>query len=406
MFFKINKRVWINFFIFVILTITIVFMFSDDHVTEIHNKINSEKKEERVTVSYNITTTSSTSTVTSTSTTTNSAISNSTSPTTPSTISSTPGDDIHCYRETSIGSLPDISEISPRPGKSIFFHETSCKSFKKGKITINSRQACAVESAARLNPNLDIYVLYSSPGLIKSEGDESDKFLNVLQSYKNVKIMHLDYEQYTKGTPVEELYSSGKIEKSMYVVSHASDVLRFLSLWKYGGYYFDLDVVHLKPIQDLPLSFAGIEAEVDLGSAALSFSPDGIGHELAEQCLEDLRECFDGNAWATNGPGVITRVLKKHCNVTQPTDWLDRKCEGVTIYPASTFFAIPYQSNEYFFDKNSLSLVKNETKDSYIFHAWNKLTVGRKISVKTNVPYLYFARKYCTKVVAACNEYF
>ncbi|XP_028141312.2 lactosylceramide 4-alpha-galactosyltransferase [Diabrotica virgifera virgifera] len=397
MFIKINKRAWINLFIFVILSVTIIFMFSDDHVTEISIKTNSEIKEKHAIISYTINNTTKT-TATSTSTTTNTA--------TATSISTTPSADIHCYRETSLASLPDISEISPRPGKSIFFHETSCKSFNKGKITINSRQACAVESAARLNPDLDIYVLYSSPGLIKSEGDESDKFLNALQSYKNVKIMHLDYGKYTKGTPVEELYSSGKIEKSQYVVSHASDVLRFLSLWKYGGYYFDLDVVHLKPIQDLPLSFAGVEADVDLGSAALSFSPDGIGHELAEQCLEDLRQSFDGNAWATNGPGVITRVLKKHCNVTQASDWVDKKCVGVTIYPASTFFAIPYQSNELFFDKNFLPLVKDQTKDSYIFHAWNKLSEGHKISVKTDVPYLYFARRYCTKVVAACNQYF
>uniref|UniRef100_A0A6P7FXW3 Alpha-1,4-N-acetylglucosaminyltransferase-like n=1 Tax=Diabrotica virgifera virgifera TaxID=50390 RepID=A0A6P7FXW3_DIAVI len=288
----------------------------------------------------------------------------------------------------------------------MFFHETSCKSFNKGKITINSRQACAVESAARLNPDLDIYVLYSSPGLIKSEGDESDKFLSVLQSYKNVKIMHLDYGKYTKGTPMEELYSSGKIENSQYAVSHASDVLRFLSLRKYGGYYFNLDVLHLKPIQDLPLSFAGVQGDMDLGSAALSFAPDGIGHELAGQCLEDLRQSFNGNDWATNGPGVITRVLMKHCNVIQPEDWIDKKCEGVTIYPASTFFATPFPSHGLFFDEHSLSLVENETRDSYIFHAWNKLSVGCKISVNTSVPYLNFAREYCTKVVINIFDFF
>lgn len=133
--------------------------------------------------------------------------------------------DIQCYRKNR-ESLKDISQISPRKGKSIFFHETSCKSYEKGKLLISSRQACAVESAAKMNPNLDVYLLYSSPGLLKFEGDESDKFLEVLLEYKNVKIMHLDYGKYTKGTLVEDLYTSGKLEQSHFVVSHASDVLR------------------------------------------------------------------------------------------------------------------------------------------------------------------------------------
>lgn len=124
--------------------------------------------------------------------------------------------------------MPEISTVDVRRGKSIFFHETSCNSYINGKIVIASREACAVESAALLNPNLDVYLLFTSPGVIKFDGSESDRFLKALMSYQNVKIHHLNYETYTKGTPLEDLYEDGTIEASQYAMSHASDVLRYL----------------------------------------------------------------------------------------------------------------------------------------------------------------------------------
>lgn len=134
-------------------------------------------------------------------------------------------DSIKCYRYTG-ETIPDISTVDIRKGKSIFFHETSCNSYINGKIVISAREACAVESAAILNPNLDVYLLFTSPGIFKFEDTESDRFLQALQSYKNVKIHHLNYEKYTEGTPLEDLYKNGVIEASQYAMSHASDVLR------------------------------------------------------------------------------------------------------------------------------------------------------------------------------------
>lgn len=44
-----------------------------------------------------------------------------------------PEESIGCYRLYA-ESLPDISDVNPRKGKSIFFHETSCSSFSAGKV--------------------------------------------------------------------------------------------------------------------------------------------------------------------------------------------------------------------------------------------------------------------------------
>ncbi|CAG9830874.1 unnamed protein product [Diabrotica balteata] len=313
---------------------------------------------------------------------------------------------IQCYRIKTEKTLPSIENFNPQRGKSIFFHETSCRSFYRGKIWISSRQACAVESVAKLNPNMEVYLLYTSPMDFKFEGDESDRFLKVLLSYPNVKILHLDYENYTRESPVEDLYRSGKIESSRHVVAHASDVLRYLTLWKYGGLYMDLDVIALKPVDDLKDNYAGIESSSVVASGVLNFDAAGEGHKLVERCLMDLKENFDGQMWSKNGPGVITRLLESLCKANRTEDMLNNDCEGFTPYPSHTFYPVPWQKWKMYFEEESFGAVMNMTQNSFAIHAWNKLSEETKIPLTSNVPYLYFAKKFCPKVVDACDEVF
>lgn len=314
-------------------------------------------------------------------------------------------DSIACYRLHD-KSLPEITETEPRKGKSIFFHETSCNSYIEGKITIFPRQACAVESAALLNPGYDVYLLFTSPGIIKYEDTQSDRIINALSSYKNVNIRHLDYENYTKDTPVENLYRDGKVEASLYARSHASDVLRYLSLWKYGGIYLDLDVIVIKPLQDLPPNYAGSESENNVAAGVINFSPDGRGHGFAQKCLEDLHRNFRGKDWGYNGPGVITRLLKNLCGAKKAKDMLKKDCKGFKVYPPEVFYPVEWWNWKMYFDSKYNKKMLNITRNSYVIHVWNKHSVNTKIKINSEVPYSIFAKKYCPKVFAECDEYF
>ncbi|XP_028138156.1 lactosylceramide 4-alpha-galactosyltransferase-like [Diabrotica virgifera virgifera] len=324
---------------------------------------------------------------------------------TPTTTKASKKTPIYCYRENG-ESLPDISDFKPRPGKSIFFHETSCHSFDHGKIVINSRQACAVESAAKMNPDLDVYLLYASPGIFRFEGNESDHFLRSLLSYKNIHILHLNYGNYVKGTPVETLWTSGKIEKSSFVVSHASDVLRYLTLWKYGGIYLDLDVVVLKSLQNLPLNYAGLQTEEQVAAGVISFEADGFGHSLADKCVNRLKKNFNGQIWGRNGPYIVSAVMKENCNVKVASQLLTKNCPGLKMYPIETFYPIPYWQWQKYFREGNFFEVMNKTKNTYVLHTWNKMSEAEKIPLNKNPPYLHFAKLYCPKVVEACNRYF
>ena len=50
-----------------------------------------------------------------------------------------------------------------------------------------------------------------------------------------------------KGTRLEKLITSQKLQSSRYKVSHLSDVLRFSILWRFGGTYLDTDMIVLRP---------------------------------------------------------------------------------------------------------------------------------------------------------------
>lgn len=214
---------------------------------------------------------------------------------------------VYCYRMPG-ETLRDILDIDPPKGNSIFFHETSCNSYQHGKIVITKREACAVESAAKLNSNRSVYVLFTSPGILRYEGTESDNVIRSLLTYNNVHLLHVNIDNYTRNTPIENLYEEGHLEYSYYAQSHMSDLLRYLTLWKYGGIYLDLDVIVIKPFTKLSENFAGAESERYVAAGVLSFSNDEKGHSFATACLHDLKSSYRYNDWGHNGPGVITRL--------------------------------------------------------------------------------------------------
>nr|CAI5858347.1 unnamed protein product [Callosobruchus analis] len=316
-----------------------------------------------------------------------------------------PKESLYCYRICS-NTLTDISEETPVKGKSIFFHETSCNSFFNGKTTITARQACAVESAAKMNPGMGVHLLFTSPGRLKFEGDESDDILRALLSYENVKLLHVNFDDYTKDTPVEELYKSGLLDDSEYAQSHASDVLRYLTLWKYGGIYLDLDVIVVRSLEELAHNYAGCESDRNVAAGVMSFSPDGLGHQLAKTCLEDLRDNFDGRDWGNNGPGVITRLLRRICGTQQAKDMITKDCQGFQVYPPDRFYAVPWTKWHMYFDENATRTVFNMSKNSYIIHVWNKHSQVEELPLDSEAAYMVYAKKFCPRVVAQCREGF
>ncbi|XP_022183868.1 lactosylceramide 4-alpha-galactosyltransferase isoform X1 [Nilaparvata lugens] len=311
-------------------------------------------------------------------------------------------DNIYCYLDTVDNPIEELDPKQVVKDTSIFFHETSCHS--KGAVYLSARQACAVESAAKMNPGSHVYVLYPSP-LSQPNATRVDPLFTVINAYSNVRVRHLNAERYFQGSPLEEWYKSGYLQASQYPRSHASDLFRYLTLWKFGGIYLDLDVVVVKSFEK-EVNFAGAESSEDVAAGVLSFSTRGLGRKMATECLLDLKKNFRGYDWGYNGPGVITRVLKATCNVDKVTDMTLEQCKGFRVFPPEAFYPIPWREWKLYFDAERSESTMRQLENSYVIHVWNKFSITANVTVGSKQPYGLVASKYCPVTYANSGAVF
>lgn len=295
-----------------------------------------------------------------------------------------------------------LSKRKPTPGKTIFFHETSCSELNQLHLT--SRQACAIESAALANPSLDVFVLFTSPA--HSSNTSKSKIVDAILTYSNVYLRSLNLWTYAADTPISEWLEDGGIFSTKYVKSHISDFLRYLTLYKWGGTYLDLDVVILRSLENIKPNFAGAESDTHVAAGVMNFDNEDFGHEIAAACLRNFQMNFNGNNWGSNGPGVITRVLHDICRTKSPQLMTRNRCTGFKVFPIEAFYAIPWPKWEHFFDPSFTESVLNRTKNSIAVHIWNRHSTGKVINVGSKAAYAEFAEKHCPKVYKASGTYF
>ncbi|XP_025192787.1 lactosylceramide 4-alpha-galactosyltransferase-like [Melanaphis sacchari] len=295
---------------------------------------------------------------------------------------------ISCYfEEKHDNSLPELNpkEVTKN---SIFFVETSCN--HKNGISLSLRQGCAIESAANLNPNLNIFVLFVAPSYINNESD----IINRFKMYKNVNLRYINFVNYSHNTPLQDFVASNTISTSQWPVSHTSDLLRFLTLWKFGGTYLDLDVVLMKSLEGLS-NFASIESNTSVASLVLNFDVDEIGRAVANTSINDFASNYCNNDWGYNGPGVITRTLEKICETNLVTDMNKQKCKGFTVLGTEAFCPISWTDWQLYFNPNTSDEVMVKLKDSIGIHVWNLHSKHTVINIGSKQPYGLVAKKYC-----------
>ncbi|KAG4074488.1 hypothetical protein HA402_015777 [Bradysia odoriphaga] len=300
--------------------------------------------------------------------------------------------------------FPDIMTAMRKPslGKSVFFHETSCLD---GIATLNARQGCAIESAALANPTWDVFLLFASP-VGFSNNTAKVPALRALESYRNVHLRNVNLWTYAHDTPISSFIDKGELFRSKYVNSHTSDFLRYLSLYKWGGTYLDLDVIVKKSFDPIEPNYAGAENLESVAAGLINFDYKNMGHKIAELCLNEFQNGFDGDDWGNNGPGVITRVLQRFCH-TYNTVWMTRtRCKGFTVFPMNKVYAIDFNYWRLFFEEYFSERAMDLTENSIIVHVWNKLSSTKRLPIGSKAAYTLLAAKYCPKVFQSSGDFF
>lgn len=287
--------------------------------------------------------------------------------------------------------LGDFPDGPQRWQKNIFFVETTCAVDENAShLQLTPRQACAVESAVKYNEKAHIYVLHTCPKLEPVTG---------------AHFHHISLLSFLGGTPVENLVTSGALAQSQYPKEHASDVLRYTALWKYGGIYLDMDIVVTKNLDPLGENWAGAESNDVIGSCALAMSASegSPGFKVAEASVIELKDNFNGDSWGHNGPGLITRVLQKFCYKDKVSDM--HNCSGFYVLPASQLFPIPYRLWRQYFDPAAANQTLQLLKEAYTVHVWNKLSSEEQFA-DPHSAYATLAQSHCPMTYKQYNKAF
>ncbi|KAF5270580.1 hypothetical protein FQR65_LT05478 [Abscondita terminalis] len=313
---------------------------------------------------------------------------------------------INCFKAFN-NTLTNLLTVQPNWKKSIYFMEVSCLSSRNGRISILPRQACAIESAAVTNPDYDVYVLFASRGVIEDQGSLSDYLINILLSYHNVKFLHIDMDSLIHGSIVERLYREQKVQKSVYPMNINGNIMRLLVLQKYGGLYLDLDVIVLTNFDVLPSNLVGIQSKIAINNAVMRVDDGDVGKNFTKLCLEEIRDHPFGRVWGNTGPRVITKVMKRMCQVNNIKLMPNRSCSGVHVLPSDKFYPVHWLESQKIFETQKSDYLLNKILNtSIVLHLWNKFSHGFVASEAPNSIYNTLANKFCPLVYDVAKNYF
>ncbi|XP_008488460.2 lactosylceramide 4-alpha-galactosyltransferase [Calypte anna] len=272
------------------------------------------------------------------------------------------------------------------PGN-VYFVETSEQTNPSYLFT------CSVESAARTHPGTRVVVLMK--GLASGNASLPNHWgFSLLSCFPNVEIRPLDLLELFSGTPLAKWYSQSEHQKEPYFLPVLSDACRIAIMWKFGGIYLDTDFIVLKNLKNLSDAL-GIQSQDVLNGAFLSFKPK---HEFIELCMQDFVENYNGWIWAHQGPGLLTRVFKKWCSISNIQN--NMNCKGVSALSQEAFYPIQWQDWKKLFEAISSSELYKLLKNTYAVHVWNKLSHGTRLEITSQALLAQLYSHFCPATYA------
>lgn len=305
------------------------------------------------------------------------------------------------YKKKDFGPLfPRKASVEPSLAESdrqIFFIDTTCAEKRNCSVALSDRKLCGIESTARLHPNHKIFVLIVNP-------DNSTPDLDLVTEifdFENVFFRGINVTEYAKNTPLEDFFATKRYAKSKFMRTHLSDILRMLTLWKFGGTYLDTDMICLKNIEVLGRNWASEENKTVhvVQSAMINFGNDKLGRFLANKCVVELNNTFDGTKWAINGPALLSRIIKRFCKT-------EENCEGFKILPKTTFAPQRWQDSHRYFEKKWTEAVMKSVTVAYTAHIFNHLHSKRRVVKASNVSYALLAKEFCPNMFFSPRKWF
>ncbi|XP_038600416.1 alpha-1,4-N-acetylglucosaminyltransferase [Tachyglossus aculeatus] len=269
-------------------------------------------------------------------------------------------------------------------GRSIVFLETS------DRLEPPPLVSCAVESASRIYRDRPVVFFLKglNGNLTHLPSNSTNAAFSLLSGIRNVFLFPLDMRTLFQETPLFSWYSqiNPRTQKNWLYVS--SDASRLAIIWKFGGIYMDTDVISIRPIP----------AENFLAGQSSRLSSNGVfgfvrHHPFLWQCMENFVERYNSAIWGHQGPALVTRVLRRWCNLTDFQDVVDLRCRNLSFLHPRRFYPISYPRWRRYYEVWAQQPAFN---DSYALHLWNYMNKGKKeVAPGSNTLVENLYRKHC-----------
>ncbi|XP_065336953.1 lactosylceramide 4-alpha-galactosyltransferase-like [Cloeon dipterum] len=308
-----------------------------------------------------------------------------------------PCTDLVCQRHARIDSALEILESRNISRQAIFFIETS------GRGTLLPRQLCALESAARHNPDADIYgLLLDLPADPRLTRDE--QVLTLLRYYGNVRLLWAKSATYFVGTPLQEWNIANRINTSVNRAEDASDIMRVVTVLKYGGIYLDLDFVIQQSLTSMPPNWLTFELGSNPTSSAFGFQK---GHPMVNIMANEQAATFDGSIFGYSGPSMVARVMSRTCGMSLSELFnTGKNCTDIVVLKPDKFYPISYPAWRLLFDESVAGQTMETVRSSLGVHMFNYLSHGANVTLGSNQAYSQLAQKHCPRAYWSCFKNF
>lgn len=147
------------------------------------------------------------------------------------------------------------------------------------------RYACSIETAAKANPNRNIFVVYASPVGLPRHAENWSTTIKWLKTYPNIYFRNVQPNQLCTSTPLEDWIETSELFNSIARYEHTSDIMRALLVYKFGGTYMDMDYMMIRSLDKIPRNWIARQIKDELNGALFDFQHSGIGNIVLNEIL-------------------------------------------------------------------------------------------------------------------------
>jgi hypothetical protein len=207
--------------------------------------------------------------------------------------------------------------------------------------SLSTSHLCAVESAAKMASNYNIYLITLSVNNTKANRKSYKRLEKLSNSYPNIKIFRFTVDKYFRDSPMR-----GILKHSDISVSFVEFAARILTLWRYGGITCDLDLITLDNTSRRPYQFPSDDGVMISKDGGNVMSVRSQCHAFLYDMMMSVGSLYAKrreNSDISNND-VIQYTMKNVCNNTstalKPDTSLQEipydKCKGVSDMPSHT----------------------------------------------------------------------